>query len=522
MFRWYSQARICYVYLADVMVDAQLEKSRWFTRGWTLQELIAPSTIEFYTAAWTPLGSKRDLAPKIGALTKIPNSILSGKLDLHSLSVAQRMSWAAKRNTTRPEDIAYCLMGIFDINMPLIYGEGKKAFRRLQEEIMKTTRDPSLFAWGSRVFCNPYNLDVASNDGKLPGSVTVADCYSSDDLPWHPPADRPPLFGLLAQSPSAFEAAGSYQVWSHYFEAFSTYQQAPIMLRDGCLVNLPVIDVKLDQPQFFGMRPTSLDSAGDQLQVAQLRKWKVAILLCEDTNSSIEGDYTSVLGIPLQAWGAGGNTFARTWEILTLRVYTLPFSGGISLHGLKTTSSLIHVGQPRPFSLDSRSNCMVFRRLIVPEEPELVAMTRHSGALWRQGDSIVVFPRIMRSRSFTVVFRLKLGPKPSDRLLVAFTWEARTGNRLEVGFLEESEAGWIGQEENDQDLFQRFEATYRRMVGRKDTCILKSGSLPAIRIHSTREHHYDQNTARHTMKQAVDIVDVIALTHPSFPERQNE
>ena len=157
----------------------------------------------------------------------------------------------------------------------------------------------------------------------------------------------------------------------------------------------------------------------------------------------------------------------------------------------------------------------------MPEEPELVAMTRHSGALWRQGDSIVVFPRIMRSRSFTVVFLLKLAPKPSDRLLVAFTWEARTGNMLEVGFLAESEAGWTGQEENDQDLFQRFQATYRRMVGRELICTLKSGSLPAIQIHSTREHHYDQNTARHTMKQAVDIVDVIALTHPSFTDRQH-
>src|ERR1700761_1985825 len=147
MYRWYQEAAVCYGFLADVPSRATFSGSRWFTRGWTLQELIAPSTVIFLNEAWKVLGSKTSLGKDIEDCTGIPAGILSGEDDFETFSIAQRMSWAAKRMTSRIEDRAYSLLGIFGINMPLIYGERENAFIRLQEEIMKTSDDQSLFAW---------------------------------------------------------------------------------------------------------------------------------------------------------------------------------------------------------------------------------------------------------------------------------------------------------------------------------------------------------------------------------------
>ena len=149
MYRWYQEAEVCYVYLADVPSKKSFLESRWFTRGWTLQELIAPSMVIFLDEGWKELGTKETLRQDISDFTGIPVSMLSGDEDLETFSIAQRMSWAAKRETSRTEDRAYCLMGIFGINMPLIYGERETAFIRLQEEIMKISDDHSLFAWRS-------------------------------------------------------------------------------------------------------------------------------------------------------------------------------------------------------------------------------------------------------------------------------------------------------------------------------------------------------------------------------------
>ena len=154
MYAWYGEARTCYAYLADVpdYVDSThrkkvLEKSRWFKRGWTLQELIAPSDMMFYSTGWAEIGTKYCLSDDLAKITGIHGSVLTGCSELQSRSIAERMSWASQRATTRIEDIAYCLMGIFDVNMPLLYGEGEKAFIRLQEEIIKHSDDTSLFAW---------------------------------------------------------------------------------------------------------------------------------------------------------------------------------------------------------------------------------------------------------------------------------------------------------------------------------------------------------------------------------------
>lgn len=117
------------------------------TRGWTLQELIAPRKLTFYGPGWVSIGEKDDLSQVLELITGIDKSVLQHSQALSSISVVKRMSWAARRNTTRIEDVAYCLMGIFDVNMPMLYGEGEKAFERLQEEILKQTEDNSLFAW---------------------------------------------------------------------------------------------------------------------------------------------------------------------------------------------------------------------------------------------------------------------------------------------------------------------------------------------------------------------------------------
>lgn len=131
--------------------ENEIRESRWFTRGWTLQELIAPPNVIFYSQNWNHLGTKlgnkipdmRDpekamrFPSLLSSITGIDRGVLTGSEVLEDLSVATKMEWAAHRQTTRTEDIAYCLMGIFNVNMPLLYGEGNRSFIRLQEEILK-------------------------------------------------------------------------------------------------------------------------------------------------------------------------------------------------------------------------------------------------------------------------------------------------------------------------------------------------------------------------------------------------
>ena len=149
MYRWYQGAESCYVYLHDVKIIKWQESfpiSKWFKRGWTLQELLAPRTVIFYDQSWQKLGDRRSLVDEISRVTGITINVLQTG-DLKPCSVAQKMAWASRRVTTRPEDRAYCLMGLFGVNMPLLYGEGEKAFLRFQEEIIKHNDDRSIFAW---------------------------------------------------------------------------------------------------------------------------------------------------------------------------------------------------------------------------------------------------------------------------------------------------------------------------------------------------------------------------------------
>jgi hypothetical protein len=148
MFCWYQDAERCYVYLSDVSINASdrhcessrrwkldFKTSRWFTRGWTLQELLAPASVEFLTNEEERLGDKQSLGQTLHEITGIPTKILQGG-PLSDYSVTERFSWATKRQTTRPEDEAYCLLGIFGIYLPLIYGEGRfSAMKRLLNEV---------------------------------------------------------------------------------------------------------------------------------------------------------------------------------------------------------------------------------------------------------------------------------------------------------------------------------------------------------------------------------------------------
>jgi hypothetical protein len=139
-----------YAYLDDVTSNdarsPEFAGSRWFTRGWTLQELIAPLMMVFYGKCWGKIQEKSELVSTLQSITGINAGVLQGE-PLGRVAVAKRMSWAARRQTTREEDVAYCLLGIFNVNMPILYGEGSKAFVRLQEEIMKDSDDQPLFAW---------------------------------------------------------------------------------------------------------------------------------------------------------------------------------------------------------------------------------------------------------------------------------------------------------------------------------------------------------------------------------------
>jgi len=149
MFNWYRNAAVCYAYLNDCTGPNDWQRSSWWSRGWTLQELIAPRKVIFYDRTWNLVGTKWSLGSAIEAITGIPNIVLAGsehRIYMH-WSVAQKLSWAAGRKTSRIEDRAYSLLGLFHVHMPLLYGEGTKAFERLQLEILQKYADESIFAW---------------------------------------------------------------------------------------------------------------------------------------------------------------------------------------------------------------------------------------------------------------------------------------------------------------------------------------------------------------------------------------
>ncbi|KAI0157580.1 HET-domain-containing protein [Xylariaceae sp. FL1272] len=213
MYRRYKKASVCYAYLEDVkhgyrdakggLFHILCSRSRWFTRGWTLQELIAPEDVLFFGRDGGYLGSKthdEDVRTSIAEMTEIDVRVHEGIIQPMEMSIATRMEWASCRKTTRVEDTAYCLMGLFDVNMPLIYCMEKrqKLFTRLQEEILRGSVDHSIFIWKS-----PENMNS-----------------------FHPEKGDQELSGLLADSPAYFADIDYYRPMPSSFA-----QEAPLRVR---------------------------------------------------------------------------------------------------------------------------------------------------------------------------------------------------------------------------------------------------------------------------------------------------
>jgi hypothetical protein len=228
-----------------------------------LQELVAPSTVRFYSTKWEYLGSKHDLLSRIHEITGIEAEALTAGT-LETFSIARRMSWAAKRQTTRIEDQAYSLMGIFDVNMPLLYGEGSKAFKRLQEEILKVSDDQSLFAWG------------------LPADVQTMHQFIEE----FSFGSTGPMRGLFAESPSEF-----------------TNSELIHVLEDGQTTLPPIV---------------SSNGVRIELQLKRHPKTIVqfAIIYC-----TLRGRYDHYIGFPVMPWGQ--RWVARCGEFVSVPVQDL-------------------------------------------------------------------------------------------------------------------------------------------------------------------------------------------------------
>ncbi|KAI3398806.1 hypothetical protein diail_8497 [Diaporthe ilicicola] len=229
MYKWYGTAMVCYAYLSDVDSVAEFnwktelehigELPRWFKRGWTLQELIAPLIVKFFTKDWRLIGTKKEEAVRLSNITGIDEEVLRHKRSVLRKPVAERMYWASSRRTTRTEDLAYCLMGLFDVNMPLLYGEGMKAFERLQEQILKTTNDDTLFLWQMRSPTEQYGW---SSWGNIGGTAEARLTLNSSRM--------------LASSPGDFDRPAG-----HYLLQPEQFCEPQLMPRElGLRITLPM------------------------------------------------------------------------------------------------------------------------------------------------------------------------------------------------------------------------------------------------------------------------------------------
>ncbi|TBU43099.1 hypothetical protein BD309DRAFT_961526 [Dichomitus squalens] len=253
MYHWYGYAAMCYAFLADVPPDddpreigSRFRQSRWYTRGWTLQELIAPLQVMFLSNEWTVIGSKTVLADLVEEITGISGEALLHVKSLDEFSLAQRLSWAAKRETTRREDRAYSLLGLVNINMPTLYGEGALAFRRLQEQIVQRVPDQSLFAW-EHVYTslNPGDdlLTVLRDDLRITGWPHNTWTKDEDE---HFPT-------LFADDVESFTHAGKIRALSHRavlrrLEPFRIPRADYTFTPHGIRTQLPLIPISLCLP----------------------------------------------------------------------------------------------------------------------------------------------------------------------------------------------------------------------------------------------------------------------------------
>jgi len=274
MFKWYQKAVVCFAFLDDVpssrlpedatpvkpftksliprYCEDSFARSSWFTRGWTLQELIAPRLIHFYDKDWGLIGEKHNMTSELHAITGINNFILQGG-SLEEIPAGKRISWAADREATREEDMAYSLFGIFNVNLPLVYGEGHRAFLRLQEQILYKSNDHTLLAWRG------------SSEG---GGQRMR--------------------GLLAESPRDFR-----HFRKHSASAPSSIIQAEP--RDN-LINVSVMDASSKR------KPLYITSKGIEMTcgVQDLRPWAKGEILIFVLNCCFDGNPMRAAGIYLK------------------------------------------------------------------------------------------------------------------------------------------------------------------------------------------------------------------------------
>ncbi|KAL1604016.1 hypothetical protein SLS60_005608 [Paraconiothyrium brasiliense] len=274
MYSWYKKSALCMVYLEDVNASflegtwelsqedimrfaACLKSSRWIARGWTLQELIAPAKLTFYNKYWKSMTTKFVAAAAINIATNIPAYVLTTD-QLHRASVAQKMSWAAKRRTTRTEDMAYCLLGLFQVHMPMLYGEGQHAFLRLQHEILQNSDDHTIFAWEPP--CSP----------KLPSIYC----------------------GLLARSPEAFSSKLNLHIERSHF----TYEA-----KEGVRIDLEIAPLVLPSGEVYyvailGSAKRTKFSFGD---IHHKFKYRFYMFLkqLDEPNNGHHKQYVRVMGI---------------------------------------------------------------------------------------------------------------------------------------------------------------------------------------------------------------------------------
>ncbi|KAK3357950.1 hypothetical protein B0T25DRAFT_540613 [Lasiosphaeria hispida] len=253
---YYADTAACIAFLGDVggseMPNAEFYRSRWFTRGWTLPELLAPHDVALVNRDWEELTARSLSARAIAKATGIDPEYLGKTLDRtppRQATVATRMMWASTRKTTRAEDEAYSLLGLFDVSMPVLYGEGARAFARLQDEIMRSSPDQSIFTWGySSMLDARQGVDLLA---KSPGDFEFCDAVK----PLRAPRNLRPLFEDVP-----FRATNvGLEITTVLFKLFlgsvgrtRTYALLPSAV-NGFILGIPVSGPDIDEKPLLGI-----------------------------------------------------------------------------------------------------------------------------------------------------------------------------------------------------------------------------------------------------------------------------
>jgi len=321
MFNWYRDSAVCYAYLSD-LPDVALGASRWFTRGWTLQEMIAPREVKFFDRDWVFQGMKSGLVNQLYHISSVDPMVLKGG-SLRLISVAKKMSWSCKRQTTRPEDMAYSLLGLFGISMPMLYGEGSRAFIRLQEEIVKEYDDETIFAWKSDSHVPvPSAGFFARSPADFAHSSHIVPCQSTDQLtepisvsnrglrivaPLHkldPDQFAEPTFMLrLNCKPVHFDMRQRERIGIIVAKRFGI---GHVYSRVHADADLPMYNFKGNVQTIFGLKETHIED----LELAD----SCGFWVRTPPSWPPPRSYELVLGHPSQYWDARHDMFRREWD----------------------------------------------------------------------------------------------------------------------------------------------------------------------------------------------------------------